>query len=563
MAEWTIDCSLPYRVRVSDRTYTVSAGSGVDVQIELRAVQREEFDPRIGGGRNIELVVDRHGWGAYSEVAARVDAPDSRVALTHFLSALNNLIAQARDLFEIPWMHEVDQDDLFNLTVGTPGGSFQTALGYPRTRGIRTAMVGLTESGEKRLAGRLARYEPVAPWRVLDLDAADALDRGRYEEAVVLAWSALESGCRTTLPRLAEQHGLDPSETYSRLTRRARQPPPWSYEEAVNRPPRPPNVMSIVRLTAELSRGAFSADALAASAGRGYELRNRIVHNGARLSPDSAREAVDSIRWCLHELGLPKTVPVEAPNVNDWVEHFGEMSLPLDDLLGPHLGRLIVVHADQNGVGVPISVEGGNRDVIVGLPSDGVSERDAAILCVAMHGALFPTTSGLPRFFVPSADTLLVHGLVAEQARALNSMLRAFVTLRDLAERYTVQASMRRALEFYESPTPDITFSFNDVRMMTLPAHIAPYGAMAGEEDWERCVRGLREWHEPLAERAERWAEFLRTSSGKDPHSLCEVAKRVHAELMPFDSIHIDCPIEQRVYGFGAVDYAEYRSQSP
>ena len=386
MAEWTIDCSLPYRVRVSDRTYTIPTGSEADVQIELRTVQREEFDPRIGGGTNIELVVDRHGLSAYSEVSARVDAPDSRVALTHFLAALNNLIAQARDLFEIPWMHEVDQDDLFNLTVGTLGGSFQTAVGYPRARGIRTAMVGLTDSGEVRLAGRLARYEPIAPWRVLDLDAADALDRGRYEEAVVLAWSALESGCRTALPRLAEQHRLDPSKTYLRLTGRERRSPPWSYEEAVNRPPSPPTVISIIRLTAELSQRAFSGGALAASVDRGYQLRNRIVHNGARLSPGSAREAVDSIRWCLHELGLPKTVPVEAPNVNDWVGHFGEMSLPLDVLLGPHLGRLIVVHVDQNGVGVPISVEGGNRDVIVGLPSDGLAERDAAVLSAAMHG---------------------------------------------------------------------------------------------------------------------------------------------------------------------------------
>ena len=139
-------------------------------------------------------------------------------------------------------------------------------------------------------------------------------------------------------------------------------------------------------------------------------------------------------------------------------------------------------------------------------------------------------------------------------------MLRAFVTLRDLAERYTLQESMRRALEFYESPTPGVTFSSNDVRMTTLPAHIAPYGAMADEEDWEGCVRGLREWHALFAERAERWAEILRTSSAKDPHALCEVARRVHFELMLLDSIHIDCPIEQRVYGSRGVDYADYRS---
>ena len=205
MAEWTIDCSLPYRVRASDRTYTVPSGSGVDVQIELDTVQREEFDPRVGSGTNIEFVVDRFGWAAYSEVKARVEASGDHEAVTRFLSALNNLIAQVRDLFEIPWMHQVDQDDLFNLTVGMPGGSFQTAVGYARTRGIRTAMEGLTESGEEQLRSRLASYQPVASWRILSLDAADALDRGRYEEAVVLAWSALESGCRSALPRLAEQ----------------------------------------------------------------------------------------------------------------------------------------------------------------------------------------------------------------------------------------------------------------------------------------------------------------------------------------------------------------------
>ena len=37
----------------------------------------------------------------------------------------------------------------------------------------------------------------------------EPLDRGRNEESVVLACSALETGCRTVLPHLAEQHGID------------------------------------------------------------------------------------------------------------------------------------------------------------------------------------------------------------------------------------------------------------------------------------------------------------------------------------------------------------------
>ena len=556
MAAWTIECSLVYRIRASDRTYRVPTGSGAEVEIELRTVRREEFDPRIGSGTNIEFPVDRLGWAAYSEVMARVEGSDDREAVTIFLSALNNLIAQVRDLFGVPWMHEVDRDDLFNLTVGTPEGIFRTAFGYGRTRGIQLAMTGLTESAEKRLEGRLASYEPVAPWRILDLDAADALDRGRYEEAVILAWSALESGCRSALPRLAEDHGLDPPETYSRLTGRARRPPPWSHEEAVNRPPGAPSVMSIIRLTAELSSVAFTTDALAVSAERGYQLRNRVVHNGARLSPDSAREAIASIHWCLQELGLPRTVRAEASNVRDWVEHFGEMSLPLDELLGPDLGRLTVTHANSRGVGVPISVERIARNVIVGLP-DGLSERDAAVLTVAMHGELSPPRSKLPYFLVPSADVPVVHGLLVAEARALNSMVRRFVSLKDLADRVDIHGPMRRALEFYESSIPDTTLDLNDLRMATVPAHISPFGAMARAEDWQQCLRALRAWDGRIADRAGGWARLLHSSTDDDEHSLCDVAQRVHSELLLLDSIHLDCPIEERIYGSRVSTYAE------
>ena len=134
--------------------------------------------------------------------------------------------------------------------------------------------------------------------------------------------------------------------------------------------------------------------------------------------------------------------------------HFGEMSLPLDELLGPRLGRLILVHEDGNGAGVPIAVERIDQNVIVGLPSSGLTESDAAVLAVAMHGELVPTRTGLPQFFATSADSPQVHGLVVEQARALNAMLRAFVTLADLAERHDVQGAIGRALEYYESSAP-------------------------------------------------------------------------------------------------------------
>ena len=157
MATWTTSCALLYGIYTSDSTYTVPTVSGSVVEIDARTVRREEFDPRVGSGTNPEFFVDRFGWAACSEITGRLEASYRREAMSIFISDLINLIAQVRDLFEGPWIQEVEEEDLFNLTVGT--GTTRGLWANARHPYCKT---GLNKQGEEHLAARLNNYEPVA-----------------------------------------------------------------------------------------------------------------------------------------------------------------------------------------------------------------------------------------------------------------------------------------------------------------------------------------------------------------------------------------------------------------
>ena len=75
-------------------------------------------------------------------------------------------------------------------------------IGGGRSGGFTFSVAGLTAETVAELEGRLRVGQRMARWRAMELDAVDAYESGRYEDAVILIWTAVETAVKT-VPRLA------------------------------------------------------------------------------------------------------------------------------------------------------------------------------------------------------------------------------------------------------------------------------------------------------------------------------------------------------------------------
>src|SRR4051794_24641270 len=176
----------------------------------VERVQRTHPDERIVSQSSADLERDRIGFLAYSKVTATASMTgDVLDVIDSFLGALNLFIAHVRDILNVYWIRSLEREDLFQLTIEIDGRTLAT-WSTERAGGITLPVGGLSQPAAEALSAALETKPPPPLWRQLLLDARDALDLGRYEDCVILAWTGLEAGCRAALPGLAYQAGIDP-----------------------------------------------------------------------------------------------------------------------------------------------------------------------------------------------------------------------------------------------------------------------------------------------------------------------------------------------------------------
>jgi hypothetical protein len=173
----------------------------------------------VHGGGSFDFAIDRHGWASYSHASGDVEPSPGSHPVRTFLACLNIVIQHLRDDVNLFWIHKLESDDLFELTVGDEGHFVAQMLGG-RTGGVGPEITGLLPEAEARFKERLASRSVVETWRILQQDAREALHTGHYDQATILNWSALETAARTQLPRLARAAGLGPPDVWARLQRK-------------------------------------------------------------------------------------------------------------------------------------------------------------------------------------------------------------------------------------------------------------------------------------------------------------------------------------------------------
>jgi hypothetical protein len=345
-----VTASLPYPLRLAGGPYKIVGDLG-EAELSFETVRQTTYDARllIESGE-FDFQTDRQGWASYSRVSGNVAPRRSAHPIAVLIECLNQVIQHLRDTTGSYWLHDLEEVDLFQVSIES--GFEHTEVGSQgRTGGITLPVTGLTDEVEERLRYRLSSREHVLEWRLLQLDAEDAFSLGRYEEAVLLAWSALETACRTETPRLARSAEVSAAELEQRIGGKPNKKIPFSPEEVVENA----HIRQLVRVCCELARTGYDPVSLAMSARNVQHLRNVVIHRGIRLSVSQARRALETIRFLLDVLKLPTSRAPEPFDYWSWIEHFGKASVDFPQLLDINEGRLVVTRTRRENSHDPLT----------------------------------------------------------------------------------------------------------------------------------------------------------------------------------------------------------------
>ena len=557
MSEVTVKVTLPFPLRVGSRPYSIRTEE-TTWSLHVHRIQKRPMDPRLATGGNLDLVIDRHGLLSYSQVTGQSDLNSTtQHVIRSFLNALNDLIENFRDKFGVFWVRRLESEDLFEVEVSDLHGG-ELLRGGGRTGGFFLPNLGLGDAAHSQLQFTLSRNRRPPVWREIELDAQDALEQGRYEEAALLAWSALESGCRHALPGLAWREDISVRELEQRLrSRQSKKRPALSLEEAVERS----SGLTWLRATVELFQpGTFDQDSLLAEADEAYLLRNRVIHSGVRLHRHSTMRAVNSCRFILKNLDLRD---VEQPPLDaSWQKHFGVTCLEIRQFLKVTGSRVMLFNPAREAGTLPgWRIELIDRDWRIHLPLDMPETVAAAQLITeadswnlrrdVMRPHIRWTGDELP-YFLPGLSkkfaSIVEHAVW--HSHAIRAQDESTIATEPLAE-FALQLTVDTLSDL------DVEYDRNDIRRITIPIQLAAYASGLNEKDAQPYFARLHEFDHEISDRTSRWSNLLRSVDVIDRHSACAVFRALHGELFWLDTFVVDCPIEHKTYGSTSRDFRQ------
>ena len=549
-ALFKVTASLPYPIRLTGGPYKIGGSLG-HAELRFETVRQTTYDPRlpIEGGQ-FDFEVDRHGWASFSRVSGDIITRRSVNPLTVLTDCLNQLIRHLRDTASYYWLHDLEEVDLFRVRVQS-GTGFEETESLGRTGGITLRVNGLTPEAERGLMSRLASHEQVLQWRLLQLEADNALALGRYEEAVLLGWGALETALRTEAPRLARAARISAADLQHRVRGKDHpKTPPFSADEVAERAP----ILSMVRVICELAGTGYDHDSLAQSLRTAYQMRNVVTHRGIRLSGSQARRAVDAIRFVLGILRLPTSRPPEPFDSRSWEEHFGKPSVDFPKLLDTDEGGVVVIRTAHEDLPDPLTgwfrLERANSSFIV-RTEEGVEEHVAAVLVVVTNDSYRYGTDRFPHLRV-NGPPFLITGLLDELARTTTDAVQwAHAGLVRSQAGLSVQTACDYAADSIWKRLTRLNHTIDpgDARFIPLCTRIASYLVLASAQAFQRFRRGMASSHRQISDEASEVKNTLAKMDPADPHSICDALRDIHRRGNWLDSIVVRCPIESAEYG--------------
>ncbi len=429
-------------------------------------------------------------------------------------------------------------------------GEVSEANSFGRSGGVTLPCTGISNEAEERLKGILEANEQVREWRLLQLNAEDSFAQGKYEEAALLSWGALEAACRTETPKLARSKGITATELAQMVFDNPPKNAPFSLEEVVEKA----YIRSLVRACCELAGTGYDSGSLAESAGNAQHLRNVIIHRGVRISKPQSRRALDAIGFILTVLGLPTSRPPETFDYQSWSEHFGTASIDFPKLLDTNEGRLVVMRtkgqARNDALTYWFQLERADNLFTVHMP-DFITEEIAAALVVVANDSHSYNRNKFPHLIVKSSD-FLIPGLLDSFAQSTTEAVHwTYAAMIRAQEKLAIHDACDYAVNSIWAGFRRLghTIEKSDARFMPLCTRIASYLTLASEEAFRHFREKMADSHSQISDEVLNLKDILVALNPDDAHSLCDVLRAIHRRTLWLDSIVVRCPIEGAEYG--------------
>ncbi len=547
MPGFRIVASLPFPLRVNPSPYQIATAAAI-WSLSVERVPRETPDERITGpGTNADLLVDRAGQLAYSRVtgSATIEG-DGRSALNSFLGALNVLILHVRDVFGEYWIRTLESADLYQIHVQSPDAG-ASHFQFGRGQGITLPVAGLTEQDNERLLTSLASGKSPPVWWQMHLDARDALELGRYEDCVILAWSALEAACRQALPGMAYRARLtvdqfairvDPGRGWSKRI--------ISFEEVLQKTS---GGLKVVNAAADLTQPqVHHPESVTNSVRLAYKLRNKIVHQGGRISHHDAKQVWQAVNSAF-TVGLSLRDIPPPPDLLSWRVRFKRVLPEIQAFVANTGKRLVLTRPGKHDS--PFQMQLLGDDLWIQFADDLTQPMAAAFVLShwdswsrarrSMRPQLRPgQTPGLFLEGLKDAITIEVQRFVC-LAESMISVHRTHPAMGDVA----AYAVAWRVAKLASAPT----IAHNDSQWIILSALLAAHLALLPKGGYARRLRPLKTTQPKVYRASAAWADAMARLDPDDEHSSCPILQLIHDDASWYDTILVVCPSEEVAYG--------------
>jgi len=513
----TADFDLPFPVHISGEPLDIDV-RGTNCTLRFEKITRREIDPRLRlGGGDFDLLEDRFGWVRYSKVNVSIplnelpptppNVKQDEWPVEIAISAVNIFLSHYKDLLNTPWIRrmnptEVWASDVVYFESGVP----TRTISHRRLHQLKPPITGIDDELERGLRVRLKEGKRASAWKLLLLDAEDALSRGDTRLAVMLGQTAIEGAVSALLIRKFRENRPSLQEVRAQLEPKDPKKA-LSYEAAIEQ----------AGIDRELSKGLNLAIGIDVSTDKmlwyDWDIANAIrvscVHHGQSPSLRKARAALKTYwrvyreyleRLLLDEIDL--TTDWAGDTINDITQALGHVpSKCLSDLIQKTLPTLkkglVLYHIDRLPVAMDRNVSMMSEDrgdfLAVWLdPKADFGKNEVHMARVLVHFQL--TREEYP--YAKVSDTLPLEiyrtgwELTAQTLTQMVLRLPENDCLRNMG--FTIDELIRESFEATQKQflSPDYAApQANEVRARTLPLEVmALYFGLSEESQKQELI---------------------------------------------------------------------------
>ncbi len=320
----TVDFDLPFAVHISSKPLNVDV-EGVKCVLRFDKVQRDSVDPRLGIEGNFDLLEDRFGWVRYSKASISIplSQPPPGLAGTRTeewlvgiaISAVNVFLGHYRDVMNLSWIRPVSPIEVWGAEINYfQNGLTTRTVSYRPMHQLCLPIAGIGDEREQILRRRVQESHHPSQWKLLLLDAEEALNRGDARLAVILGQTAIEGAVSEGLVYTFHKRQLPLKDVRQKLQAGKA----LSYEEGVKKA----RASLLSKLTEGLNlanRTSIKNDlALWYDCDVANATRVACVHYGYFPSAKEARKVLNTY-WRVYREYLEKLLPDQKTLETDYV----------------------------------------------------------------------------------------------------------------------------------------------------------------------------------------------------------------------------------------------------